>query len=187
MGSCLPSFLDRDETLPYLASAVCVIPRSPSSVPLVFLPLYFQLHIPRSLYYDPLFFVFLWLILYWLFPNPLFPSKPTRLWPTDPSVLTEVVPQVQVWYSHPQPPDASPHPTPYFRIIFDTGSFAEPLCPTIPPPLPNVFFPLNLCRYMKYEFEISFPVQKSPAVVKINLQRSMSEKKIDRGYRITKL
>lgn len=134
MGSCLPSFLDRDETLPYLALAVCVIPRSPSSVPLVFLPLYFQLHIPRSLYYDPLFFVFLWLILYWLFPNPLFPSKPTRLWPTDPSVPTEVVPQVQVWYSHPQPPDPSPHPTPYFRIIFDTGSFAEPLCPTIPPP-----------------------------------------------------
>ena len=121
-----------------IVPAVCVIPRSPSSVPLVFLPLYFQLHIPRSLYYDPLFFVFLWLILYWLFPNPLFPSKPTRLWPTDPSVLTEVVPQVQVWYSHPQPPDPSPHPTPYFRIIFDTGSFAEPLCPTIPPP--NVFF-----------------------------------------------
>ena len=59
MGSCLPSFMDRDETLPYLASAVCVIPRSPSSVPLVFLPPYFQLHIPRSLYYDPLFFVFL--------------------------------------------------------------------------------------------------------------------------------
>ena len=133
MGSCLPSFLDRDETLPYLASAVCVIPRSPSSVPLVFLPLYFQLHIPRSLYYDPLFFVFLWLILYWLFPNPLFPSKPTRLWPTDPSVLT-VVPQVQVWYSHPQPLDPSPYPTPYFRIIFDTGSFAEPWWPTIPPP-----------------------------------------------------
>lgn len=136
MGSCLPSFLDRDETLPYLASAVCVIPRSPSSVPLVFLPLYFQLHIPRSLYYDPLFFVFLWLILYWLFPNPLFPSKPTRLWPTDPSVLTEVVPQVQVWYSHPQPPDPTLH------HIFESFSTREALpnlyAQQFPPP--NVFF-----------------------------------------------
>ena len=185
MGSCLPSFLDRDETLPYLASAVCVIPRSPSSVPLVFLPLYFQLHIPRSLYYDPLFFVFLWLILYWLFPNPLFPSKPTRLWPTDPSVLTEVVPQVQVWYSHPQPPDPSPPPYTIFSNHFRHGKLCRTFMPNNSPP--KCFFPLNLCRYMKYEFEISFPIQKSPAVVKINLQRSMSEKKIDRGTRITKL
>lgn len=141
MGSCLPSFLDRDETLPYLASAVCVIPRSPSSVPLVFLPLYFQLHIPRSLYYDPLFFVFLWLILYWLFPNPLFPSKPTRLWPTDPSVLTEVVPQVQVWYSHPQPPDPSrPLPPPYtiFSNHFRHGKLCRTFMPNNSPP--NVFF-----------------------------------------------